>query len=232
MRDPLWAGSWEMTRCSEAKFLQSQSRRLSPSRWGFPAGAAIVFDDPLGDTFGGTGFDAHDIISIETEATGSEIVFIVSFAAEIASVDLISFIDIDTDQDSSTGVTSNQTNFGPGPSGLGIEFFIFVGELSSEVAVTDALTRLPVGFAPIVFEPTSFTVTLPTSIIGGDDGNVNYGVTVGNRSEATDVATNPDQAPAFSSTVPEPTSLLTWSLLAVGLIFYRRRRRTLKKSER
>ncbi len=224
-------------------------------------GAVVSFSDPAGDTFGSPSV-SHDVVSIQTIATATEIAFTVTFSDNIApasAFDVLSvtgFIDIDTDQDAGTGgvasdgvSTSNQTAFGQGASGLGIEFYL---DLFSEafnpgfVDLIDALTGLPVVVDPttlepaaaaIVFSTTSFSVTVPTAWLGGDDGNVNYGVIVGDFRDVSDEATNPDQAVAYSrvgavAAVPEPTGLMIWCSLAVGSIIARRRWPTQRRCAR
>ena len=207
--------------------------------------ASIVISDAVGDTFG-TPFVSHDITSAETTVTDTDITFILSFLADIAPPsdftsfnNVVGFIDIDTDQNASTGSISNQSLLSPnGPSGLGIEYYV---DLFSEaftpgfVDVIDALTFLPVGSVPISFEPRAFSLTIPLAMLGGDNGNTNYGAIVGDFFDSSDEITNFGLAPAYSrrdsqQVVPEPSSLLVWSLLVAGVVgAVGRRRRQFKR---
>jgi hypothetical protein len=97
---------------------------------------------------------------------------------------------------------------------LGDEYFLdlFSEEFSPGlVDVVHAASVLVVGQATIQFENMSFSVTVPLSLLGGDDGRINYGIIVGDYIDMSDEARNGGESPAFS--VPEPGSL------AVCLVF-------------
>jgi hypothetical protein len=213
--------------------------------------ATIPYIDPTGDTF--FPGPVHDITTFQTTASATEIVLTVDFAGPILPasafdpfLSLTGFIDIDTDQNAATGGVnsvgvpgSNQSFFGLGPSGLGIEYYIDLGlELFGEVPVVDATTNLDAGVVPIVFDTSSFTLTVPTDLLGFDDGNVNYGLIAGDIFGPTDEATNPGLPVAYSQVgtaspnpIPEPGTALIWgTLAAVAIVGYRTSGRSTKSA--
>lgn len=195
--------------------------------------------DPVGDTFG-TGTVQHDITSINATFNSSSIIFTVDFAGNIlpasggSARSIVGYIDIDTDQNASTGAEPAVNDFAPGPAILlGAEFSIDLYSeefLHGQVDVLNDLFDV-VGSAPIIFSTNSFSVMVPLSVLGGDDGLVNYGVVVGTFDEATDRAPN-GAVPATSTPVPEPaTTLLLGTGLAAVAHKIRTRRRTGKNEE-
>ncbi len=196
----------------------------------------MVFPDPEGDTVG-VGTVQHDINSISATLSAPNLIFSVSFAGPILAPSatdaqsVVGFLDLDTDQDSMTGRTSGDADLVmargvPAKSGLGVEFFL---DLFSEllhpgsVDVVDATTLLPTGAAPIAFGASSFAVSVPLALVGGDNGLVHYGVIVGTFLEPTDEARDAGLSPAFSteepggSIVPEPSAQVLAGIGALGL---------------
>ncbi|MHB0960423.1 MAG: hypothetical protein ACYC0X_31545 [Pirellulaceae bacterium] len=207
--------------------------------------ASVIFSDPVGDTFGAP-LVSHDITSAETTVTATDITFLLSFLGDIAPAsdssslnNLVGYIDIDADQDSSTGSISNQSLFSPnGPSDLGIEYYV---DLFSEafnpgfVDVVDAGTGFAVGNVPITFASRAFSLTIPLALLGGDNGNTNYGAIIGDFLDSSDEITNFGLAPAYSrresaQVVPEPSSLVVWSLIVAGVIGTCRRARRVTRN--
>jgi hypothetical protein len=194
------------------------------------AWGSIEFQDPIGDTFASNGaLVIHDITRIGAELLANEILFTTSFNGPIAAPsDIFSlnnvtgFIDIDIDQNQATGTISRQTTFSPnGVSGLGSEFYL---DLFSEefqpglVDLVDTSTGFSVGQGSVSFGNDFFTIQVDLSLLGSDDGFVNYGVIVGDFIGATDEATNPGGPPATTGPVnpiPEPWSACVWMILVV-----------------
>ncbi len=207
--------------CSAVLFLGSVSRLH----------ADLLFADPSSDTFG-SGPVQHDITAIQTSLSGMNLIFQVTFAGAVAppsanaADSVVGFIDIDADQNPSTGVTSHLVTNGlgdPAP-GLGVDFYL---DIFSEifhpglVEVVETAGATVTGMAPITFAANRFLITVPLSFLGGDDGFVNYGVIVGTFAEATDQAPNPGQPVASSGGVrpiPEPGSLVLFTLGLLGLL--------------
>ena len=189
-----------------------------------PIQAGPIFEDLFGDTIGAPNI-AHDIKSISTEVSQSAITFAIDFYGTIAPPStfslnsVVGFIDVDIDQNSSTGVSSHRTRFGEGDSNLGVEFFL---DLFSErfhagmVEIIDANTAREIGLAQAIYEPRRFSVAVPLELLS-NDGIVNYGAMVGDFLDMSDIA--PNMGVAFS--VPEPGGgallIAGISLLLTGL---------------
>lgn len=208
--------------------------RLATPRWallavawiGLVAGPSNVradltslYADPVGDTFG-VGPVQHDITSMASDLTTTDLTFTVTFANPIfapSAADarsVVGFLDLDRDRNAATGTSAADSNFTiargiAAKSGLGVEaFFDLFSEISTpgSVALVDAATFGVIGSAPITFTTNSFSITAPLSLLGGD-GLVNFGVIVGTFLEATDEAQNPGLPPATTAAVPEPSGL-------------------------
>jgi hypothetical protein len=193
------------------------------------AEAAPIFADPQGDTFGGNPV-RHDIALLDSEVDADSVLFRIAFfdpispPSAMAINSVTGFIDIDIDQDSTTGATSKKSQFSPnGPSGLGTEFFV---NLSTErftpgmAQVVNSVTNLPVGTAELVFDERQVDIVVPRSLFGGDSV-LDYGVIVGGFIDVSDEAPNFGQGVA--STIPEPTGSTT-VLMAVAVALFARRR--------
>ena len=197
------------------------------------ARADALVIDPVGDTFG-VGPIQHDITSVNATATSTSLTFVVTFAGQVfapSAANLRSvggFIDIDADQNAATGVGSATGVFGPPPAPLlGVEFGIDLFSEAFHPGLVDVINvnTGAFGTAPIIFSATSFTLTVPLSLLGGDDGLVNYALVIGTFGEPTDEVPN-GAAPATSAPIPEPTTmlLLGTGLAGVGAAVRRRRR--------
>ncbi len=200
------------------------------------AAVSVSVPDPAGDTLGVLPIQ-HDILSVTSTVNPTNLVFDVSFAGAIAPPSafspssVVGFLDLDIDQNSATGVNAR---FGAPPTPTviaGVELYI---DLFSEsftpgmVDVVNASTGLPTGSAAISYGATTFSLSLPFSLIGGDDGFLNYGLVVGTFNEATDEATGSTGAPPPSDSVAEPASLVAWAVLSTiagAYGFHRRRQR-------
>jgi hypothetical protein len=192
--------------------------------------ASIVVADPAGDTFG-VGAVQHDIVSVTSTVTATDLVLQVAFGGPISAPSafapnsVVGFIDLDIDQNDVTG--SAQTH-GPTSAFPGTEFFVdvFGEQFSPGLAdVVSAATLLTVGQAPITFAATSFTVTVPLSLLGGDNGAVDYRVVMGSSAEPTDEALGASRIEP-GDVVPEAGSLVIWATLGltVGSAAVSRRR--------
>jgi len=200
-----------------------------------PSRAGIVYPDPVGDTFG-VGPVQHDITSIGSTLTATDLIFNVTFADTIAPasaaspLSVVGFLDIDIDRNPATGVTDADSGFTiarggvPAKSGLGVEVFLDLFSESATPGSVDLVnvgTLTAIGSAPITFDPHSLSIDVPLALLGGN-GQVNYGITVGTFDEATDEARNPGLSPATS--VPEPSSLvlLGGSVVCLAAVYGRR----------
>jgi hypothetical protein len=168
-----------------------------PKEPAFPRSQGTTTTDPTGDTYG-IGAVQHDITSFSAYYTATELMVTVEFAGTISPSDsglpnaIFGYIDFDTDQNPATGMMSNVDAWSPYTTGLGVDYFVDLGGYSSATGDTPMLddTWTEVGRAPVSFTSNSFTVTVPLSLIGGDDGIVDTATVLGTYYEPTDACPN------------------------------------------
>lgn len=203
-----------------------------------PDARALTVADPIGDTFNGG--VPIDISGVTTTLSPGLLQFMINFAGNVAAPStsvansVFGFVDLDTDQNPSTGGSApwggpvsggnNWINFFipssvPGPRvALGDEFCVDLGsELFHPglVDVVSTLTGSSTGLAPITYGASSFTFTLPLALIANDDGRLNYGVLAGNPIAPTDRLPNGATPPStVVAGIPEPGTAL---LIITGL---------------
>jgi hypothetical protein len=223
--------------------------------------SAAPMTDPVGDALcnlsgGGSCAVPYDITLIDAVTGGGNIEFTVHLNQNIAQVpsqdpnnlthnQLGGYIDIDTDQNSATGTFAWGDYFGEAPpwpdppqhfSGLGDEYYI---DLYSEglpshagtVDVWDGPGTVIQGTAPILYGPDWFRIVVPLTLLGNDDGLLNYDVVVGDGTGLTDQAVDYQAVQAggspAASVIPEPPAavLFGFGLALAGIGFLRRRAR-------
>lgn len=170
--------------------LQPGTARIQGSAGGLSSvgtitvGGALV-TDVAADTFGTTPpqFD----LSAFSAAADSGFLTVAIRLTKPLTAGFAAFIDLDVDQDSTTGVQGLVDAVRPDAlqsSGLGIEF---LGDLTSGI-LYDAVSGSPVAIGPVFFDPVTVTVVVryPMSAVGSLQ--VNMAVVVGNSSVPTDIA--------------------------------------------
>jgi hypothetical protein len=183
--------------------------------------ATPPLNDPSEDTFGSP-MTAHDISNLDALVSPNSVTFAVDFYNMVAAPSafsansVVGFIDIDLDQDASTGVVAKKNLFSPaGDSHLGTEFHIDLFSErfhAGEAEVINTATVQPVGVAAVMYGATGFSVIVPLSLLGGDD-LFNYGLIVGDFLDMSDEAPNG----GFGTTVPEPSGIaLTLTACLLG----------------
>lgn len=182
--------------------------------------------DPTGDTFG-TGGTQLDIVELTGNVVGNSLVIGVTFAGPISAPDsgaanaVDGIIDLDTDQDGSTGavpfvevVTGNPT------TGMGDEFHVdFFGYSSIDSAV-DLVDDRPGGGVtrvPVTIGPNTVTVVIPLGDLGNDDGAVNLAAVMGTFVEPTDVAPNQGSLTTEGGDGGNPNTVLLAGRFEVGV---------------
>jgi len=173
--------------------------------WRLSGGAASVavaggsapspVSDPAGDTFPTSG-EALDIAEVSATYDPTHLHFTVTFHTPIAPASsgqpnaLIGQIEFDTDQSASTGIAPLQNAVGPPASSLdaGIDYIL---QLTSNLAnpgmgnMVNASGNV-VGTVELTFFTQSVSGSIPLSLLGGDDGVVDYTTIIGNFSSPTD----------------------------------------------
>jgi hypothetical protein len=185
--------------------------------------------DPTGDTFG-VGAVQHDIVAVNTALSDSELTFEIEFDGSIAQPTsfqqnvLAGFIDLDLDANPATGITSHVTQFGQGPSGLGVDFFVDLfseGDallpdgvtlrMPGQVELVDTSGAIAAGVLSADYGPKTVSVSIPRSLLTDISIPFQWGIVVGTLDEATDQV--------LGSTVPEPATALPMILGAAAGIF-------------
>ena len=172
---------------------------------------AKIVQDLSNDTFGVNAVKI-DILSINVESDSQYLYMTCTFASPVFetdtgnSFDLFGYIDLDVDQDSTTGTTA-LSDFYNGSSEIGMDYYL---ELMPDaqpglIALKDSNGKL-IDDIPIVFNDNSFIVTIPLSVLGNDDGFINYTAFFGDVEGPDDVIPNSGFATngTASNPVPDP----------------------------
>jgi hypothetical protein len=205
---------------------------------------AALVSDVMGDAITGS-FATYDITSIDALYTPSDVTFIVNLTSNplapssSGNSGVHGFIDIDVDSNPTSGAGSNISTLSPpfGNSGLKIEYYIDLFSEASHAGFVDikdpiALTTTT---APIVYGTNMFSVAVPLSQLGNDDGMLNYAVVVGDFGNSTDQAVDagiisaggmPASSSPAPSAVPLPASVWLFGSGLLGLAGMARRKKS------
>lgn len=156
--------------------------------------------DPSGDEFSSSASDGlvpPDLISVGAARDGESLLLRLEFVDDVVSDDaggpnvMVGFLDLDTDQDPGTGEVA-QTDInrpGTGSTGLGVEFvLVMVMAGTGNYQVFDIVNGVETGTVIPQFLGNIVQVSVPLSMLGDDDGDVNLATVVGTEPEATDIA--------------------------------------------
>jgi hypothetical protein len=161
-------------------------------------GAILV--DPAGDTLG-SGPVQYDIVSFEHTMIGANLQVHLEFLGPITPYDptnpnsMFGYIEIDSDNDPSTGVRSPFTNLRGLDYVVILETHTFGGPMVPILSITTG----PVGSGTITYGSNFLDLIVDGSLIGGSP-SVNAAVAIGTITEQTDMVPN--------AAIPEPSSML------------------------
>lgn len=151
--------------------------------------------DPTGDTFGGGGVQ-WDVTSLTIQRDTAEVTVLLEFTADLISpvtgdpTAMVAFVDLDIDQDSTTGLRAIADEFRTdgGSTGLGADYLLNLGVYATDSTVV-LLDRegVEVGRVKPVFTGRRLTVRIPKTLLGGDDDGLNAAVIVGRTGGPTDI---------------------------------------------
>ena len=161
-----------------------------------------IFDDPLGDDSTSIGSAIVDVRRISAKSSDQLVALQIEFSDDTVMPEVQGFIFLDTDQDSATGRPPN-FNGDAVAQDIGYEFYIDLADVvtQNEVRVLDKNDNLRGRAAGQVIDNT-VAITLPTSMIGGDDGSVDLAAVFFNLSEPTDWAPDAGHGALTNSDVP------------------------------
>ena len=158
----------------------------------------FAFDDPAGDTVAPPA-DAPadlpppiDLVAITGSVTPDRVTIVLTFVDPVSPwsahlpSSLDGFLDLDTDESASTGLTS------AGGTGLGADYYLDLRDLKpGQLALVNYAAR-SFGYVPVTFAGNTVTIEILRSDLGDDDGQFLMSLVVGVEGQPiTDVA--PDQ---------------------------------------
>jgi hypothetical protein len=147
----------------------------------------------MGDHITSPGNPLVDIDTVEGGTDTTNVTLKVTFSSDTVISSVVGFIDLDTDQDRTTGITPHANPLIPGTTqDLGVDFFLSLFGLpfGGPVDVVNARTGAPVGSVPATIVGQTLEGTIPLAMLGKDDGALNVGMVLGNLSQPTDAAPN------------------------------------------
>ncbi len=167
--------------------------------------------DSANDTFGDNSVTV-DLLSVETVMDAKYLYLSFGFVSPVlesdtgSTSDLCGYIDLDVDQDHSTGTEALCDSYG-GSTGMGMDYYIdFMPNAAwGTVALRDCNARY-VGEVTATFDGTTVTLTLPLSMIGDEEGNIDYAAVFGDREEPDDIVPNTGAGSTGSEEGTDPDS--------------------------
>ena len=174
----------------------------------FAALAVATASDPIGDTFNAP---APDMTALRAGPDGDEFFVEISFSGTIDNPlsagpnPVVGFVDLDVDQDSTTGAFSATDFFRPdttGSTGMGIEYLVSLLLNGDGTAnVFDAFTGSVVGTVTPSYGDSTLSFRVPLALLGDDDGFINVASVMGD-SGPTDIVPNAGHLRVGGSAVP------------------------------
>jgi hypothetical protein len=145
-----------------------------------------VLDDPEGDASGPP--PLVDNVGVDAGFNPDMLTLSATFNAATDMSNLVGYIHLDTDQDPSTGIPP-AAQFGTANQDLGADYFLNLFNLPSlgVIGVFDQNSNFITDVVPTV-QDQSIRVSIPLSVLGGDDGRVNFSMVLGNDRGATEWA--------------------------------------------
>lgn len=195
-----------VTRANQVESVTNQQQTTDTS-----VSTDSTFSDPSGDTFG-FGATQLDIESLSGSVSGDGLTLRFDFFTNIAPPSsflpesVVGYIDLDLDQNASTGISSFQSSFAPpGQRGgaLGDEAYIdLFSESGGLVNLVDTTNFSTIAQLPINYGSDFFAVQIPLDLLEEVDG-INYGSVIGTPSEPTDAAPNTEFANVIIPPAPD-----------------------------
>ncbi|MGB2694263.1 MAG: flexitail domain-containing putative surface protein [Dehalococcoidia bacterium] len=158
--------------------------------------ATFRIPDPTGDTFGAETFQPNiTLVSGSVDAT--TLYLTVQFSSPISPADagngmeVLGFIDFDTDRNPATGSISGADAFCVDPPGMpGSDVLAALGNVAGgQLPMIDPSDASTIDTVPITFGGTSFTAAIPLADLGGDR-SFDANMVLGSFDEPTDCAPN------------------------------------------
>lgn len=188
------------------------------------APVSSLMTDPVGDHLTSRGNPVVDIVSVEGGASLTDMTIRVNFSADTLMACVTGFIDLDTDQNAATGTTPSANRQIPGTSQvLGVDFSLILRPNGAPADVVKAPTGAVTGSVPATILRQSIEITVPLSLLGGDNGSMDLGMVLGNPREPTDAAPQAGHATmtlGIREATIRPSSLLAGETVDVLVDFH------------
>lgn len=179
-----------------------------------PDAGIVAFNltDPASDTLPnttGSASKAIDLLSLHGDYKRDSLIVTFTFAASVTSGSsapnsVAGFLELDMDDNASTGEPSESNFYGASSSG-GIEYVIVV---SSATGTTVPLLNLITGAFQSVtasFSGSTVIVRIPMSMLGNDEGNLSFVGVIGTVDRPTDVFPNAGNGTVRRSVAVSPS---------------------------
>ena len=157
--------------------------------------------DPTGDTYGTLAVQ-WDLTGLTITRDTGGIDFAIDFTSNVVSAvggdsdGIVGELDFDTDQNAATGTTSFVDIFGPGSTGMGVDYVLDLFDYSPDSMVpvlrynpSDSTYTTVDSLRPL-FSGKRISGRIRRSALGNDDGFLNAAIVVGTVREPTDIAPN------------------------------------------
>ena len=165
-----------------------------------PARARFSANDPAGDTVDQASDDtivsAIDVRRVSGYTTADSLVLSLAIHGAIAAAgsgqpnSVAAIIELDIDQDPTTGIPAFLNPFGTDPD-LGVERLIIVPSVASNTAAeVEDLVALSTSTYPVVYDGDSLTVRIPLTALTTIDAPIRLTAVVGTLQRPTDVVPN------------------------------------------
>ena len=163
-------------------------------------GSVVRFrvSDPIGDTLDPINPStdrAMDLRQTTVRTKGDTLIFVLHYNGNIqppsagASNSAYGFIDLDVDEDNTTGTDALSDIYG-GSANIGVDFYIdFADGTATAAPVANALDNI-VAVARASYAGDSAVFKVTRTDLGDSDGNLAFTITTGTADNATDIAPN------------------------------------------
>jgi subtilisin family serine protease len=148
------------------------------------AATDTIIDDPSGDAVGSV-----DITTVRSGSDGASATIAIDFSPTTPVDQVVGYVFLDTDQDTSTGVPPDSF-FGLPTQDLGVDYFadLFgIHESEPFVAIVSTLTFEAVAIVPVTIDGQTISFDVPYAAVA-DDGVMNTAMVLGDFSQPTDWA--------------------------------------------
>jgi hypothetical protein len=184
--------------------------RFLSDLWSSPSDSWHIETDPEGDYFEFyvAAPEIHDVllVAVTQDIDLNFLVVSIEFNEQVVPgtwsglpEQLFGYVEIDADQDASTGIPSNIDN-AISSNGLptlltnmGVDYFVSLHEYEASFqSVTVYKSDLgmpwePAGMAHALFQDSVCLLEIPLAVLGDDDGNIDFGLYIGTEPGLTDI---------------------------------------------